>query len=243
MLVHPEQALEMIARCPAFHGLTFESKRALARNCQEVEFAPEDRIVPITEPLTRILIVVEGRAKLIGLTESGVERILYVYNPGDVIGSRVLLDGSAESPFEVVAMGPVRAAAFPRAQFMAVAREHPDVFTSVTAVLVQRLDRLSQWMLAAMSTDATMRLAKLLLDFAVDHDAPPGTFVSLKYSLTHETMAQMIGASRPHTTTLLRDLEQRGFVRRLRPRGLLVSPAGLIGLLGEWAGEPNQRTG
>lgn len=233
----------MIDGCPAFHGLTLEAKRALARNCQELEFAPEERIVPITEPLTRILIVVEGRAKLIGLTESGIERILYVYNPGDVIGSRILLEGSAESPFEVVAMGPIRAAAFQRGQFMAVAREHPEVYASVTSMLVQRLDRLSRWMLAAMSTDATMRLAKLLLDFAVDPDAAPGTFVSLKYPLTHETMAQMIGASRPHTSTLLRDLEERGIVRRLRPRGLLVSPAALIGLLGEVAREPTRRTG
>ena len=67
--------------------------------------------------------------------------------------------------------------------------------------------------------------------------------MSLKYPLTHETMAQMIGASRPHTTTLLRDLEERGLVRRLRPRGVLVSPPGLMELIGEPAAEPGRRTG
>jgi CRP-like cAMP-binding protein len=242
-LIHPEQALEMIDRCPAFRDLSVEARRTLARCCSLVEFAAEERVVPVTETLARILIIIEGRAKLVGLAEGGVERILYVYHPGDVIGSRILVQESTESPFEVVAMGRVLAATFPRRQFMAAAREHPDVFTSVTRLLLQRLDDLSRWMLAAMSSDATMRLAKLLLDFAVDHEAPPGTFVSLKYPLTHETMAQIIGASRPHTTTLLRDLEGRGLVRRLRPRGLLVSPAGLMVLLGEAAAGPTRRTG
>ena len=233
----------MIDRCPAFRELSLEARRALARFCGNVEFAPKEQIVPVTEPLKRIFIVIEGRAKLIGLTDSGVERILYVYHPGELIGSRILLPESAESPFEVVAMGRVLTAAFPKREFMTVAREHPEVLTSVTSMVLERLDRLTRGMLAAMSTDATLRLAKLLLDFAVDHRAPAGIFVSLKYPLTHETMAQMIGASRPHTTTLLRDLEGRGLVRRLRPRGLLVAPAGLMALLGEAEREPNRRTG
>lgn len=233
----------MIDRCPAFRELSLEARRGLARSCDKIEFAAEERIVPVTEPLKRIFILVEGRAKLIGLTDSGVERILYVYHPGEVIGSRVLLSESAESPFEVVAMGRVLAAGFPKREFMAVARDHPEVFTSVTGIVLERLDRLARGMLAAMSSDATLRLAKLLLDFAVDHQAPAGTFVSLKYPLTHETMAQMIGASRPHTTTLLRDLEERGLVHRLRPRGLLVAPAGLTALIGEAEREPNRRTG
>jgi CRP/FNR family transcriptional regulator len=240
--MHPEQALEMIDRCPAFRSLSLEARRALARCCYEAEFLADQRIVPLTEPLQRIFIVDEGRAKLTGLTDSGVERILYVYHPGEVIGSRILLPDSPESPFEVVAMGRVRAAAFSKRDFMAVAREHPDVFASVTGILFGRLDRLARGMLAAMSSDATMRLAKLLLDFADDHGALPGTFVSLKYPLTHETMAQMIGASRPHTTTLLRDLEERGLVRRLRPRGVLVAPSGLMKLIGETA-EPDRLTG
>lgn len=233
----------MIDLCPAFRGLTLEARHALSRCCDEAEFFADQRIAPVTEPLKRIFIVVEGRAKLIGLTHGGVERILFVYHPGDVIGSRILLPESTKSPFEVVAMGRVQAAAFPKRQFMTVAREHPELFTSVTGILLERLDRLARGMLAAMSTDATMRLAKLLLDFADDHTALPGTFVSLKYPLTHETMAQMIGASRPHTTTLLRDLQERGLIRRLRPRGVLVAPFGLMEFVGEAAAEPARRTG
>jgi DNA-binding transcriptional regulator GbsR (MarR family) len=40
-------------------------------------------------------------------------------------------------------------------------------------------------------------------------------------------MAQIIGASRPHTSTVLRDLEEMGLVRRRSERGLLVRPEGM----------------
>ena len=167
----------MIDRCPAFRGLTPDAKRALARCCDEAEFFADQRIVPITEPLKRIFIVIEGRAKLIGLTDSGVERILYVYNPGEVIGSRILLPESAESPFEVVAMGRVRAAAFPKREFMAVAREHPEVFTSVTGILFGRLDRLARGMLAARAP-ASSSSRRLPGDRPIEPETSPRTRVT-----------------------------------------------------------------
>jgi DNA-binding FadR family transcriptional regulator len=40
-------------------------------------------------------------------------------------------------------------------------------------------------------------------------------------------MAQIIGASRPHTSTVLRDLEGYGAVQRRSGRGLLVRPSEL----------------
>ena len=78
--------------------------------------------------------------------------------------------------------------------------------------------------LAAMSVEVPVRLSQLLLDFAGNHDDEGEGFVPLAYSLTHETMAQIIGASRPHTSTVLRDLERVGAVRRRSRKGLLIHP-------------------
>ena len=228
---HVEGELASIDRCPAFAGLSLEARRALVHMCHPVQFSTNQRIVSIVEPLTRIFVLLEGRAKLAGVTESGVERILHVYQPGEIIGSRVLLEQSPESPFEVVAMSEVDALAIAKRDFLAAAREYPEILTRVTRALLERIDRMADWVLAAMSSDATVRLAKLLLDFAVDRDASLGELVALKYPLTHETMAQMIGASRPHTTSLLRTLEEKDAVRRLKPRGLLVCPERLKRIL------------
>jgi CRP-like cAMP-binding protein len=168
-----DQILAVIDGSPAFADLPPAARRALAGICHEVRFSTGQRLVSITQPLTRVFILASGRAKLAGVTENGLERILNVYH------------------------------------------------------------------LAAMSNDATVRLAKLLLDFAADQDVGDGELVELKHPLTHETMAQMIGASRPHTTSLLGTLEQRRAIRRLKPRGLLVSPPRLKAIL-QQSGERDQ---
>lgn len=220
-------ALTQLDRCPPVARLSLEARRRLAEISREVTYASQERIASLVRPLRDILIVLEGRAKLVAVTEDGVERILYVYRPCDVIGSRILLEESAEAGFEVVAMNDVQALAIPKTGFLAIAKEHPELLESITRVLLGRVDRLMSWMMAAMSDDASDRLSKLLLDFAKNEAPEPEEFVPLEYPLTHETMAQIIGASRPHTTTLLRELEREGAVRRIKPRGLLVCPARL----------------
>ncbi|MGH7564228.1 MAG: Crp/Fnr family transcriptional regulator [Gemmatimonadota bacterium] len=238
----PDQAIPLLERCPPLAPLSRASKLSLAEVCREVRFEADERIFSIAKPIRRILILLEGRAKLVGVTEQGVERILYVYQPCEIIGSRILLDESVESPFEVIAMEDILVLAFTKADFRAVAIDHPEVLESITSVLLERVETLATWMLAAMSVDASMRLAKLLLNFA-DEEHASEEFVPLKYSPTHETMAQIIGATRPHTTTLLRDLEAKGAIRRLRPRGVLVSPPRLRKLLKECGIRPVHEAG
>lgn len=64
-------------------------------------------------------------------------------------------------------------------------------------------------------------------------DTPFASFGKLSYSPTHETMGQIIGASRPHTTMLLNRLERRGAIQRLKPRGVMVCPAELKRILNQ----------
>ncbi|HKY59373.1 MAG TPA: Crp/Fnr family transcriptional regulator [Gemmatimonadota bacterium] len=222
--------LSMVDACPPLAVLSLPTRLSLAEVGRQVHFASGERIVSLSRPLRDILIVLEGLAKLVGVTEEGVERILYLYRPCEIIGSRILLERSSESPFEIIAMKEIHALAIPKNDFLAIAKDHPELLESVTSSLLRRVDRLTSWMLAAMSTDASHRLSKLLLDLA-EGNPPDDGFVSLEYTPTHETLAQIIGASRPHTTTLLRELEEAGAVRRLKPRGLLVSPEKLERIL------------
>lgn len=217
--------ISLIDRCTPLEPLPLEIKKRLAAVTRETRFRKGERLISIANPIRRILILLEGRVKLVGITEEGIERILYVYQPCEIIGSRFLLDDSIESHYEAIAMEPVLALTIPRAEFIAISRAHSELIEAVTQVLLERIDRLSTWMFAAVAVDASTRLMKLLLDLAErDRDLE---FVPLSYSPTHETLAQIIGASRPHTTTLLRRLEEEGIVRRLKPRGLLVSPKAL----------------
>lgn len=233
--------LDLIDRSHAFGALSFKARLELAKASREVRYAKGERIFSTTERPRKILIIAEGRAKLVGLSKDGVERILYIYGVGEIIGSRVILQESTETPFDVIAMEPVRAAAISKGDFMRIEKEYPEVLLSLSRVLLRRVDRLTSGMLAALSANAMIRLAKILVDL-VDHRGGDGDgFVPLIPDLTHETLAELIGASRPHTTVLLGELDRLGGVRRHRPRGLFVHRARLENLIRKHAEDGDGR--
>ena len=217
---------ELLRGVPSFTDVPGAGLESLAREAREVEYDPGDRIMPLIKPPDQLLFLLEGLVKLVGVSQAGHERIVYVFRPGEVLGSRALLDVSLESAYESVAMQKVRALAVGKADFLRVADEHPELLLAVTREFARRLGGLTSRMLAAMSEEVPIRLGQLLIDFA----APDGNgeeFVPLSYPLTHEAMAQIIGASRPHTSSVLGNLELQGVLRRRSDRGLLVCPARL----------------
>ena len=225
---------ELLKGVPALAGVPARALDDLARAAREVDYGADDRIVPLIKPPQQLLFILEGLVKLVGVSVNGSERIVYVFRPGEITGSRVLLDVSPEAAYEIVAMQRVRAIAVSKHDFLRVAEDHPELLIAVTREFSRRLAGLASRMLAAMSDEVPIRLGQLLVDFAAAGE--DDEFVPLSYPLTHESMAQIIGASRPHTSTVLGDLEERGLVRRRSKRGLLVCPSRLAMMIrGEYS--------
>lgn len=219
---------ELLRGVPSLAEVPAAGLQSLAREAREVEYGPGDRIIPLIKPPDQVFFLLEGLVKLVGVSQAGNERIVYVFRPGEVLGSRVLLDVSPESAYESVAMQKVRVLAVHKADFVRVAEGHPELLLAVTREFARRLGGLTSRMLAAMSEEVPIRLGQLLIDFASHDGRGEEEFVPLSYPLTHEAMAQIIGASRPHTSSVLGNLELQGVLRRRSERGLLVCPARLV---------------
>jgi len=208
--------------CPALREVPRGALDALASRAREVEYDEGERIVPLFTPVQRIRVVTAGLAKLVGVSSNGVERIVYVFRPGDVTGSRVLLD-SPEASYEIVAITSVEAVEIDKRDLLVAGRDHPEILLAITREFSRRLAQLTRRVMSAMSEDVPVRLSQLLLDFSDPDELPEDGYVPLMYPLTHETMAQIIGASRPHTSTVLGDLEEAGAVHRHGRKGLTVN--------------------
>jgi len=218
--------VEKLSVCRALREVSRAALDALASHAREVEYEEGERIVPLLTPLRTILVVTEGLAKLVGVSSNGVERIVYVFRPGDITGSRVLLD-SAEASYETVAITSVEGVEIDKRDLLTAGRDHPEILLAITREFSRRLAQLTRRVMSAMSEDVPVRLSQLLLDFSDPDGLPEDEYVPLIYPLTHETMAQIIGASRPHTSTVLGDLEEAGAVHRHGRKGLTVNVARL----------------
>ena len=228
--------LDLLRTSPALSELRPTSLDAIARRAKTIEFRQNERVAGLINPPKRLVFLLAGLAKLSAATVDGRERIVYVFRPGDIVGSRVLLERTLESDYEVVAMTRLSGVVLDLADFQAIAEEHPEVLIAVTQTLTRRLDRLTARLMGVMSEEVSVRLCRLLLDFADGSADGSDEFVRLAHPLTHETMAHIVGASRPHTSTVLSDLEQQGIVKRQR-RDLLVNPQRLAKMVGPaaWA--------
>lgn len=223
---------DLLQASPALRDLGPGALDAIALRARTIEFRRGERVAGLVNPPRRLVFLLAGLAKLSAATVDGRERIVYVFRPGDIVGSRVLLDKSLESDYEVIAMTRLSGVVLDLADFQAIADEHPEVLIAVTQNLTRRLDRLTARLMGVMSEEVSMRLCRLLLDFVEGGQGGPDGFVRLVHPLTHETMAHIVGASRPHTSTVLSDLEKEGLVKRQR-RDLLVHPRRLAETIGQ----------
>jgi CRP-like cAMP-binding protein len=220
----------VLLECKPLKSLSEETRRALSEVAREVQFRKDERLIPLGQPPQRLLILTSGLAKLVGVSANGHERILYVYRPGDLIGPTVLLENFRHD-YEVAAMSPVRALAVSRRDLLMVSRRHPSIIVAVAQEVSRLLVAMTERVMAATSAEVPVRLSQLLLEFAHPNGSGAGELVPLSHPLTHEVMAQIVGASRPHTSTVLRDLEELGAVQRKSRSGLLVCPSRLAAIV------------
>lgn len=219
-----------LADCKPLKSLSNDAHRALSEVARDVQFKKNERLIPLGQPPQRLLILTHGLAKLVGVSANGHERILYVYRPGDMVGPTVLLDNFRHD-YEVAAMSPVRALSVSRRDLLMIGRLHPSLIVAVAQEVSRLLMAMTERVMAATSAEVPVRLSQLLLEFAHRNGDEESELVPLSHPLTHEVMAQIVGASRPHTSTVLRDLEGLGAVQRKSRLGLLVSPARLAAIV------------
>ncbi|MFN2383206.1 MAG: Crp/Fnr family transcriptional regulator [Gemmatimonadota bacterium] len=213
--------LNDLSGIPALARLRHEDRVALAGRARSVRYAPGQRLVPLASPPRQLLILLDGLAKVSGVTGLGDECIVAIHRPGDLIDSSLFAEPSMLH-CECIALRPVRAAVVSRPDFLALAREHPAVLVAVAQEVSANLVRLTNRMMMRMSLPVPARLCQALLDFAEVGGGADDVLVPLTHRLTQETMAGMIGASRPYTSVAIRDLETVGALQRKSSRGLLV---------------------
>lgn len=219
----------LIERFEAFRDLDEEGRAALSERMRRTSFEKGEVLVRMLERVQRVHLVLDGLTGLETVSVNGVRRIVWVFRPGDLIGSRAFLDDHVTDT-EVRALTPGEAAVIAASDLERIVERNPEVGLAVARVLAGRFQEMAGRLLAATTLDVETRLARLLLDFGGTGENGRNGFRPLAYSMTHDTMAEIVGASRPHVSATLGEMEQRGAVRRGRRGQIDIDPDILAGL-------------
>jgi CRP-like cAMP-binding protein len=172
------------------------------------------------EPSYWVAILLSGMVKATTPTDDGVEILLRVSGPGELIGELEVSDGKPR-PATIVALEPTEALAVPQEHFSAFLESHDAAVRVLVDMLCERLRDAERRRYGLGAFNVTKRLAQQLVELAdrYGQDVEEGVRISL--ALTQDELASWIGASRESVSKALRSWRQHGLIETGR-RSVLV---------------------
>lgn len=203
---------DFLATVPLFSGIDRTELQRFADMTRE-RFYPRGSVILFeNDPGDSLFVVRQGRVKVVLIGEDGREVILGVLGVSDHFGELSLIDDRPRSA-HVIAMDDSHLLVLRREDFRKRVEASPAVAWALLSELSRRLRRADEKIGGLVLLDVPGRIARLLLDLA---DESGGSTIEKR--LTHQTIAQMIGASRETVSRAMKDFQEANWVSIERRR-------------------------
>ena len=206
MSVSLDRITDFLSTVPLFRELDRAAVRGFAELTREQRFAKGALIVTEGDADDALFVVRSGEVKVVPVGDDGREVILNVLAVGDHFGELALIDGRPRSA-HVVATQASSLLVLRRADFRRQVEQSPAVAWGLMVELSRRLRQADGTIGSLVMLDVPGRVAKVLLEHAT-----PGEPATLIKQLTHQTMAQMIGASRETVSRAMAEFQDKGII-------------------------------
>jgi CRP/FNR family transcriptional regulator, cyclic AMP receptor protein len=207
---------DFLATVPLFSGLDRQDLLQFAELTREKTYPRGSVILFEHDPGDSLFVVRSGRVKVVLIGEDGREVILGMLGVGAHFGELALIDDRPRSA-HVIAMEDSGLLVLRREDFRARVESSPSVAWSLLTELSRRLRRADDKIGGLVLLDVPGRIARLLVDLSDESGSP-----TVEKSLTHQTIAQMIGASRETVSRAMKEFQDAGSIRVERRRITLV---------------------
>ncbi len=191
-----------------FSTLSDDQLRMLQPCLQLRSYSRNTLIMRAGEETDALYIILSGRVKILIPDEEGHEVILAFLGPNEFFGEMGLLDDQPRSA-SVETIEPCEMLRFSKTGFIACLKDNFDLAMIIIRSLVRRLRAADRKIESLALIDVYGRVARLLLDQAEEID---GMWI-VRSAPPKQEIARMIGASREMVSRVIKDLQQRGYIR------------------------------
>ena len=151
-----------------------------------------------------------GRVKIYQPSDTGREVILWFCLTGEIFGLAEVARGGGGRVVSAVACEKSTLLAVSREAFKEFVVSRPNAALLSMQVLSSRLRGLSDVMVNLVADDVDTRIAKLILRLGARYGRRDGRVIHLDIPLTHQEIADMVGATRQSVTSVLSRLKRQG---------------------------------
>ena len=167
-----------------------------------------DFIFRTGEHAAGVFFLKSGKIKISQPVSNGKEVILWFCFGGEIFG---LAEAAQHGEREVSAQARERCEilSIPQARFNAYLFEHPQVMYLLLQVMSSRLRCLSETLANVAGEPVQTRFARLMLWLCARYGRCDGDSVVMNVCLTHQEIADMIGATRQTVTSIIGDFKRK----------------------------------
>jgi CRP-like cAMP-binding protein len=199
-------------------------------------FRPREVVRFPAEPGQTVLLLARGRVKIKAVTADGRETILAFIEAGEVFGELALFDGAPRDEI-AEAVEASQVLAIPRDDLLWLMGRRPDVALHVTKLLGFRLRRVENRLRNILFRSNRERTVALLLELLDSHGQRAGAGWEIRLRLSHQELANLIGATRETVTVTLGQLQREGLIE-VRRRRIYVLDRGRLAAEGAGQFQP-----
>ncbi|MBX2867995.1 MAG: Crp/Fnr family transcriptional regulator [Acidiferrobacterales bacterium] len=219
-----------------FSSLSKEEIQDLLRCSRRLTLKSRDNLFRAGDYSNDVYIVAEGCIRLSQVASTGKETILWFNFPGEIFGMAELWSGNHRQIY-AVANEPTEVYSISSQDFTAFLGAHPEAAMKAIGVLSARVRALGHILVGLTSDNVETRVARLFMRFAAissGNRCCTGTTTGelcVNVRLTHQDIANLIGASRQTVTTTLAHLRKIGALRAVNHHMHIAQPEHLRHLL------------
>ena len=203
--------------------------RTLRSKTKVIEFSKKANIFVQGQPAGAVFYVQKGRVKLTVISEQGKAAIIGILNEGDFCGEGSMA-GQALRMMTASAITDCTLLRIEKAAMMAALHERHDFSEFFIAYMLSRSVRLEADLVDQFFNSTEKRLARILLLLArYGKEGQPQRIVP---KVGHETLAQMVGTTRPQVSHFMNKFQKLGFIEYTgRLKGRLEVHSSLLNMI------------
>lgn len=197
----------MLSDIALFTDLTKDELGAVASRAVTREFPKNAIVITDGDTSDSLYVIQRGKAKVFLIDENGKEVILNMLGPGEHFGELSLLDGAPRSA-SVMTLTPCCFTIISKQEFQQCLMENPRIAITLLQRLAVRIRALTENVRDLALRDVYRRVANTLEKLAIEQ----GGERIIPQRLTHQEIANMVGASREMVSRIMKDLTLGGYV-------------------------------
>jgi CRP/FNR family cyclic AMP-dependent transcriptional regulator len=201
-----------LKRCPLFERLSADESQRLEARALARTFGKRQIIYFPDDPGQTILLLARGRVKIKAVTPDGRESIFAFIEAGEIFGELALLDAEPRREY-AEAVEDSLVLAVPREDVLWLMERRPAVALHVTKLLGFRRRRIENRLRNILFRSTRERTVSLVLELLETHGEKTDDCWEIRLKLSHQELANLIGATRESVTLALGRLQREGLIK------------------------------